>query len=297
MKQLKFFLLITVFVANIVNTATAREAQLFGATQWPAPCSASTRNAWDNMGDAWYDEITNTGFVIFGICLWGHCDKAYSRDYRKVNGDLNGDYFMEKLLFANGQDRNNNRLDEADAALIFTHGADVSNHWRGNMRQKDSNGDCYINADEELRVGDYDLEFLHLSSCNSLEDNQLGNAIKIFGYPNNQRRLHLLTGFHGCMWIGNSFIDDYSDFADDAFDMSIGAAWMQNMYRTNINGEHTQCPVAYAIGESSADCLDRLTTEQYDAVKADPSSVGAYCYYYYADCDPACEDAFGNAWN
>ncbi len=290
-------ILMTLLSTIMVNTAVALEAQLWGATEWPnSPCTGGARGYWDDMGDAWYDEITNTGFSIFGLCLWGHCDDAYSRDYRYVNGNLNADFFMETQLFPAGEDRHSNRVDEADAAMIFTHGADWNNAWHGLMRKKDSNGDCFLDSDTELRAGDYDLEFLHLSSCNSLDDNQISTAYQRFGYPDKKRKLHLLTGFHGCMWIGNSFVNDYRDFADDAFHMSIGLAWMQNMYRTNINGQYTQCPVAYAVGSTVDDCLNRLTTEQYDAVKSDPSTAGAYCYYYYANCDPDCEDAFGNAW-
>lgn len=270
------------------------EAQLYGITQWTSTCSGGTRNSWDNMGDAWYDEITDKGWEFFGVCVLGHCDDAYQRDRRWVNGSMDADIFMEQQLHSGGLDRT--YADDGDAVMIFTHGGDASNYWRGTMRYQDSNGDCNIEAEDELRLGDLDTEFLHLSSCSSLEDNQLANAIKVFGYPDTQRRLHLLTGFHGCMWIGSSFINDYRDFANDAFDMSVGLAWMLNMYRTNIGEDKvTQCPVAYAVGKDSADCINRLTTEQYDSVKSDPEA-NTYCYYYYANCDPACEDAFGNAW-
>ena len=294
------FFITTLCLVITPETVTAREAQLFGITQWTSTCPGGTRNAWDNMGNAWYNEITDTGFNFFGLCIGGHCGDAYTRDYRMVNGSMKGDYFTERALFSHGQDSNSNRIDSADAALIFTHGNDVADFWVGLMREKDGNNDCYINAQTELRIGDYDTEFLHLSSCKSLEDNQLGKAYQLFGHPSNQRRLHLLTGFHGCMWIGNSLISDYEDFADDAFDMSVGLAWMQNMYRTDIvdsaGVKHTQCPIAYSVGSDFSDCLNRLTTERYKNVKPDPSSVGAYCYYYYNDCDPACEDTFGNAW-
>ena len=296
MKKIYLFsFIVPVFMLTLVDVVLAREAQLYGMTQWTSTCSGGTRNAWDNMGDAWYNEITDPGFELLGLCLWGHCSDSFSKDRRKVNGTWDADLLMEQQLFAPGQDRT--YIDEGDAIMIFTHGADLSNYWGGLMRFKDSNNDCFINAEDELRVGDYDAEYLHLSSCNSLDDNQISNAYNIFGNPSTQRRLHLVTGFHGCMWIGNSFINDYKDFADDAFNMSIGLAWMHNMYRTGINGSNTQCPVAYAVGSNVSDCINRLTTERYDNIKSDPTNVGAYCYYYYPDCDPACEDAFGNAWN
>lgn len=83
---------------------------------------------------------------------------------------------------------------------------------------------------------------------------------------------------------------EYEDFADDAFDISIGLAWMENMHRD-------QCPIAYAVGADSNDCFDRLTHERYNNVYSDPESIGYYCYYYYPGCDPDCESAFGNDWN
>lgn len=296
MKKLYFIsFILPLFMLIFAGVVQAREAQLYGMTQWTTTCPGGTRNAWDNMGDAWYNEITNTGISMFGYCIWGHCSDAFSKDRRLVNGTWDADYLIEQQLFTPGADRS--YIDEGDAALIFTHGADLSNYWGGVMRYKDSNNDCFINAEDELRVGDYDLEFLHLSSCSSLEDNQIATAYKLSGHPSNQRRLHLVTGFHGCMWIGNSFISDYKDFADDAFNLSIGLSWMHNMYRTGINNEHTQCPIALAVGSNASDCINRLTTERYNNIKNDPSSVGAYCYYYYPDCDPACEDTFGNAWD
>lgn len=288
-------LLIPALSAVYSGGLQAWEAQLYGMTQWTSTCPGGARSAWDNMGDAWYDEITNKGFNFFGIYLFGHGSDAFSRDRRMVDGYMDADIFTEQLLFAGGQDRS--YADEGDAVMIFTHGGDWNNHWHGLMRAKDSNGDCYLDADSELRMGDFDAEFLHLSSCHSLDDNHIPYLRDIFGYPENQRRLHLVTGFHGCMWIGNSLISDYRDFADDAFDMSIGLAWMLNMYRTGITADnYVQCPVAYAVGANASDCINRLTTERYDNIKSDPSSASTYCYYYYANCDPACEDAFGNAW-
>lgn len=301
MKAREFMLLTMLFVlaATGVNQVQAAggtyEAQLYAITQWTDTCYGGSRSWWDDMGDAWYDEITDSGFSwsFFGIdlCFWGHCDDYFTRDRRWVNGGMSGDEFTEENSFVCGTDRT--YPDEGDAVMIATHGGDDGEYWRGLMRYKDCNNDCYINGRDELRVGDFDTEFLHLSSCHSLDDNMIGRAYRQFG----SLRLHQLHGFHGCMWIGSSMVNDYEDFAEDAFDTSIASSWMENMYRENINGQYTQCPVAYGVGTTANECLSRLANERYNNVYSDPSDVGYYCYYYYSECDPACESAFGSDWD
>lgn len=277
--------------------AERREAHMYAITTWDSDCGGSNRSWWDDMCDAWYDEITYVGFEFFGWCWWGHCDEAYSRDRRMVNGSINNAKFTDPDMSGCGQDWQ--YVDDADAAMICTHGGDDGGYWRGSMRTDDGCDDCRAEARDELRVGDVDLEFLHLSSCHSMDDNMVGNMWRVFQDPNdspaNGRRLHQLDGFHGCMWIGSSFVSDYEDFAEDAFDMSIRDAWIDNMYRTGINAEnYVQCPVAYAVGRDSSDCFNRLHNERYDNVYSDPSSIGYACWTYYVNCDPACEDAWGS---
>ncbi|HOV85242.1 MAG TPA: DUF6345 domain-containing protein [Syntrophobacteraceae bacterium] len=272
------------------------DAHLYAITQWTTTCSAGARDLWDDMGKAWYNEVTNSGFSFFGWCLWGHCDDYYNAARQWVDGAMSAAPFTDRTLFpAWGQDTS--YVDIADAAMICTHGGDDGGYWRGKMRNTDGNGDCYINANTELRVGDWDLEFLHLSSCHSLDDNMIPNAYRVFSRAGSSRILHQLDGFHGCMWIGSSFIADYEDFADDAFDIPIGLSWMLNMYRTNVNGQWTQCPIAYAVGSSADDCINRLTGERYNNVYSDPSAVNYYCYYYYPNCAPDCETPFGQDWS
>jgi len=294
MKRILFILALWAIISITTCKSYALEAKMFAITNWTSTCSAGSRSYWDDMCDAWYDEITNCGFKFFGWCVWGHCDSCFSRDGSWVNGYMSPAPFADPSLVSWGLDEY--YLDEADAAIICLHGGDNNGRWRGKTRYK-SSGDCYINAIDEMTVGDWDLEFLHLSSCHSMDDNMIGEAWKYFSRSGSSRVLHQVDGFHGCMWIGSSFVSDYEDFADDAFDMNIGLAWMENMYRGNINGQYTQCPIAYAVGANANDCFNRLFNEQYDNVYSDPSSVGYFCYYYYPGCHPACESAFGSDWN
>ena len=148
-------------------SARALEAKMYAITTWDAGCNGGARAAWDDMADAWYDEITDSGFSFFGWCLWGHCGDAYSRDGRRVNGNIVNSMFADVSRVTWGNDTSH--LDEADAALIATHGADSASRWQGTMRVNEAGGgDCSVRNDE-MEIGDSDLEFLHLSSCNSMD--------------------------------------------------------------------------------------------------------------------------------
>jgi hypothetical protein len=202
------------------------------------------------MADAWYDEVTNSGFSLFGWCLWGHCGDAYSRDGRQVNGAMVNSMSADRGVVSWGND--SAHVDEADAALVAWHGSESGNVYQGSMRVNEAGaGDCTLRRDE-MRVGNWDLEFLHVSSCQSMDDNQWASWWQAFGGA------HQIDGFHGLMWIGSGLAGDYSDFADDAFDETIADAWLDNLYRPDISGSDDQCPVAYAVGASSADTWSRI---------------------------------------
>ena len=262
----------------------ALEAKMYAITIWNAGCSGGQRDAWDDMVQAWYDEITDAGTSVFGICLWGHCGEAFTRDGSLVNSTNRNSRFADSSLVSFGVDSSN--LDEADAAMIGTHGADSAGVWVGSMRVDEAGaGDCNLRRDE-MELGDTDLEFLHLSSCNSMDANQWsGSWWRAF------RGLHQVDGFHGFMWIGNGLIGNYENFADDAFDGSIADAWLDNHYVVDISGSDDQCPVAYAVGANQADAINRLHTERYDNVFGDPTAVAWWQVTYVGGCDPANETA------
>lgn len=261
--------------------AEAQEAKVYAVTTWNAGCSGGTRDAWDDMADAWYDEVTDSGFSLFGWCLWGHCDEAYSRDGRLVNGGMVNSMFADASEVAFGND--SAHVDEADAALVAWHGAESGNVYLGSMRVNElGSGDCTLRRDE-MELGDWDLEFLHLSSCQSMDDNQWSTWWQAFGGA------HQVDGFHGLMWIGSGLVGDYGDFADDAFDTTIADAWLDNMYRPDISGSDDQCPVAYAVGANSADTWSRIGSERYSHVLSDPTNIGYWGVVFIGGCDPAAE--------
>lgn len=266
-------LLSTACVLSAPSNASALEAQVYAITKWDDDCSGSTRRAWDNYADNWYDDITNTASSPSG-----HGSRAYSRDRRKVNGNIADSWFVDAESYSWGND--DTYLDEGDAAIVCTHGGESDGRWYGKMRINESgSGDCYAKQGN-MSFGDHDLEFLHLSSCNSMDDNQWSDD-----WHESFDGLHLVTGFHGLMYISSFYVNDYEHFSDDAFDVSIADSWVDNLYRRNANLFDDQCPVSYGVGSSESNLWTRMDHEQYDNVYSDPT-VSWWGVVYIDGCDP-----------
>jgi len=198
-----------------------------------------------------------------------------------VNGYIVNSHFADGTVVSWGND--DGRLDDGDAVLVAWHGSESGNVYQGSLRvDQIGGGDCTLRRDEML-IGNTDLEFLHLSSCNSMDDNQWASWWQAFGGA------HQVDGFHGLMWIGSSMVSDYSDFASDAFSTTIANAWVDNMYRANISGTDDQCPVAYAVGRNSDDTWSRIGSERYNHVLSDPRTIGYWGVIFIGGCDPANE--------
>ena len=85
--------------------ASARfEAKMYAVTVWNAGCAGSTRSTWDDMVDAWYDEITDAGFSIFDWCVSGHCDDAFAADGAAVDGSIANSWFADASVVSFGND-------------------------------------------------------------------------------------------------------------------------------------------------------------------------------------------------
>lgn len=261
-------LLLTTTVAPPQVLANHLEAKMYGVTRWDGGCSGSTRDSWDNMADAWYDEM--------GDSSW------YFKKFSLTNGNIINSKFADATKVAWGAD--SGFLDDADAAILFWHGAESGDIYRGSMRVDESgSGDCKINQNE-MELGDQDLEFLALSSCQSMDDNQWKEWWKSF------KGLHQLDGFHGLMWISSGRVSDYRNFAEDAFDDNIADAWLDNLYDTNIGDDNVdQCPVAYGVGNGNTDLWNRMDHERYDNIFSDPTTHTRWGATYIIGCDPAAE--------
>jgi len=226
-------------------------------------CGGGDRS-WSEMLGNWYFGMTFFGFHN-GTRFW-------------VDGDFN-----------------RSLLCDPDTGL-----SDCKDYKYGLMRKLAADGkDCNITAPDapgngQLFLGDVEAEFFHMSSCNSMNDNNMPNTWRFFedpvDSPGNGRRLHQATGFHGMMGIGSGYDVDYLLFSMSAQFASIKDAWMDTMYHPEM--ANVKCPVAYAVGTSKNNCFTRIDHESYHNVYSDPSAINYYCYYYYDKCDPASQGPF-----
>ncbi|MGH1539487.1 MAG: hypothetical protein ACRBHB_03610 [Arenicella sp.] len=288
-------LLATTLLLTAVS-ANAMEVKVFAIGDFvpssSGGCGGGDRSHWPTMVDHWYDEMGSQGHL---------------KDGQYTNGSMTIRRFCDPDWNNSCQDAS--YADEADAFMLATHGSDSGDHWAGTMRD-DWSGHCVLDgggSSDEMWVGDFDAEFIHLSSCYSADDDNL-SGIRNAMYdpvdtPNNNRRAHQWDGFHGIMWIGGSFDDDYEDFADDAHSIAMSSSWVNNHYDSTVDCAaydpfnwfgtcQEQCPVAYSIGASEADALNRLNYERYNNVYSDPSGHSAWAYRYVVGCDSVGETSF-----
>lgn len=260
--------------------ADHKEAVVRAISKWNAGCDGGQRDSWDDMARAWYDEITDDDGSP-----WGHGSKAWTRDGFYHNGDIVDSDFTDPDVVSWGRDYLADRADECDVMMVALHGGNASdNRWTGRVRVNESgDGNCdTYQGHIVLGEAGSDLEFLHLSSCFSMDQEDW--------WPNwssTFKGVHQIDGFHGIMWISGWRCDDYEDFADDAFDVSIAEAWYDNLYDTDIgDGNWDQCPVARGAGTSQANLWSRMDNEEYDNVFSDPTNPTWHGVIYIAGCDP-----------
>jgi len=260
------------------------EGKMYVITDWISECSGNDVDAWAEMLDGWYDHVNDYGKVF--------------KDGRMVNGDMNAAIFCDPDTHSDCSDHT--RADDADALMIGLHGGDRGSYWGGLMRRTGPNGVCraegaYSGAPAGtplVRLGDKDVEYFHMSSCESMNDEHWSNTRRMMydsDSSSNGARAHIATGFHGLMWISSGRDDDYEDFALDAH-FAMAWAWTEHLYDDDIGDDDVeQCPVAMSIGPNLDNCLARLNSEAYLLTQSDPTSSSYYCAMYYDGCDPAAE--------
>ncbi|MBN1818082.1 MAG: thrombospondin type 3 repeat-containing protein [Sedimentisphaerales bacterium] len=251
-------------------------------TTWNSSCSGNNVEAWDNMVRGWYDDITNPWPTPIG-----HWDRAWWKDGFYHNGNIVDSGFADPSLVSWGRDYlDDTGIDEPDALMVALHGG-VSDdgRWFGRVRVDESgSGNC--NAYQGHMELDLDLEFLHLSSCNSMNRPVWwGN-----GWSSSFKRVRQIDGFHGWMWISTSFTGRYKDFADDSFDSGgIAMAWMDNLYINNVSGSDDECPCARGVGATESDLWNRMFHEQYDWQADSDPTPNVHGIIYIRNCDPSGE--------
>jgi hypothetical protein len=266
----------SVAAAQGVPPWSEREASFRAITIWNAGCSGGQRDSWDDMAYAWYFQMG------YPITPWGVNPNVWSYAGGKTNGTIVDSDFTDPGIVSWGRDDVGIRVDNVDAHMICTHGSldNEGKRWVGLMRKDESGpGNCW--SWQGHMDYDHDVEFVHISSCYGMS-----RATWWDGWTDSFTRVHQIDGFHGLMWIGQSRISEYDDFAEDSFFCPIAYSWLDNMYVPNIKDSDDQCPVVRGAGLSANGLWTRMSNEQYDYVYSDPVNPGHHGVYYISRCDP-----------
>ncbi len=274
------------------------EALVQVITKWDGGCctwdpvaetGCSNLSAFDNLTKKWYDEITNSRAHS------GALDRdGFYQDGNVVNSD-----FADSTVFSPwGDDDTHDGIDDADVSMFAGHGADANGlRWNAAMRRDESSpgaADCDL-WQNEIIVGDDDLEILHLYSCESMNRESWWPE-----WSSSLNGAHQITGFHGLSWVSILHKGRFRNLADDGFDLSIAEAWIDNFYDTNLRGgadygRVDQCPVVRGVGTSDRNASHRLNHEEYDN-RGNFTDLGfgssrRHIARYIKGCDPADESA------
>jgi hypothetical protein len=235
-------------------------------TKWDGDCSGAQRDWWDDMCMAWRKKMGNLGFgqnwENFSLVRVGK--------------------FADPAILNWGID--NSRIDANDAGLICTHGSFDADGWKGSMHTSD-HGDCKLNT-AEMRLGKASggrLRFYQMSSCQSI---QWERRLEWFGTA--AGGVHVIAGFHGLMFIGSQYVDEYEDLAADGTNSTgVGKAWVNDMHHVDhwYNSYKTICPVAMGFGNTAQRSTDVLN-ERYKSKWADTAANWTTSRYI-SGCDPS----------
>ncbi len=281
-------------LSTALSTALALKVDMYAIGNWsggnciPGDTGAD-RGSWPGMASAWYDMMGAFGHLRTG---------------KFVDGNMTVRRFCDSSI-PGCQD--NVYLDWPDAAIVAAHGWDDGNRW-GFLMRNSALGTCaaVMGNGGNVRVGDGNLKILHASSCLSLNDNYFSGMREAMRETGTLKGLHLMTGFHGVMWISGSFNGDYAATAMSGHVQGVARAWTTSHYKSNqfscaaydpFNWFGTcqdQCPTAMTVGATPGNALNRLLNERYNNTAAfgPPNGRAYYAWMGYPGCDPVAENAF-----
>lgn len=268
--QKRFVLLCALLFAWLLGTLPTEAQQWAGSsaiTTWNGSCNGPTRIFWDTMCSAWRQEMGSHGWTQW----W--------RNYDFVQGNRYADSAIKWW----GIDNTGMGMDWNDAGLMCLHGGWGSGRWTGTLHDKDPEGSCAASSNK-MRLGPNSggwLRFMHLSSCNSMRHDQLNQW---FGAA---AGVHVVTGFHGTMYIGPQYVWEYSDLADEGMSSrGVGKAWVDDMTHLHwvYNFGKNICAVSVAFGANPAAALNGQN-ETYNGHWAHPTPSFGNSRWY-SGCDP-----------
>jgi hypothetical protein len=288
-----------VALSTALSAALALKVDMYAIGNWSGGNCApgdtdANRSSWPGMASAWYDWMGNLGHAKTG---------------KFVDGNMTVRRFCDSSLKPGGC-QDHIYVDWPDAAIVAVHGYNASNGWGGLMRNT-ALGTCSsimggTSINRNMAVGDNNLKFLHASSCLSLNDSYFSNMRASMMKSGANKGLHVMTGFHGLMWISSSFNGDYAATAINGHAQSVAKAWTNSHYKSNSLGCagydpfnwfgtcQDQCPSAMTIGHTGGNALNRLLNERYNnsAAFGSPLNRNYYAWMGYPGCDPVGENAF-----
>lgn len=235
---------------------------------------------------AWYDEITDSD----------RHGNALEKDGFYQNGSVVNSDFADAVAYSWGADDEGDGIDDSDIAMFSTHGSDPNgSRWSGEVRVNESgSGDCVIEQ-EELILGNDDLEIFFLMSCETMNEESWWPE-----WSDSFEGIHQIEGFHGLYVTCSGYEGRFRDLGDDGFDIGVADAFIDNLYDGNTpgSGSFDQCPVARSVGTSKSNASSRLSNEEYDnrGNYSDlPSGTSRYhIVRYIKGCDPEDEGPLPN---
>ena len=255
------------------ESSHASSARSSSITVW-GDCGGGTRDWWDDMCMKWRKTMGSKGW------------SQWWRNYELVTIER----YVDPDLASWGGDKYN--IDAGDAAVICTHGSSSpTTGWSGTMHHR-SNGECGLDSNQMLigpNNGNGNLRFLHLSSCNS---GRFDHRLNWFGPAS--ARVHVITGFHGYMYIGSQYVDEYGDLANRGFGTGVGKVWMEEMYHEDhwYNSYANICPMSFGFGDTQS-AGQNAQNERYNSDWSDKAANWMNTRYYQG-CDPSGGSALPN---
>ena len=258
-------------------------------TNWDSDCSGENREEWNEMLGGWYSDITNGSLPLppYFFTDINHGMDAYWPDARLKDGyNVDSDFTDSSIVSWGNDTQDDAGIDEADVCMVGMHGLLDAKRWKGRVRV-DEKGEGSCGAWQGEIYIDADLEYLHLSSCYSMQQETWYNWNDSYG------KLHQVDGFHGLNWIGKGLRDDYEGFSYDSFHTAIASSWIDNMHlrswgtsdKKKKSVYYEQCPCVHASGSSEKDMWDRMERERYDYVYDHPEPT-EFGVIYIVGCDP-----------
>ena len=259
------------------SLSTKRDTSIHWITNWPGTGNLC-KHYQNQQGDIvapieYFDEMSK---------YWQNQMKSEGWRKNKNYGNDNvwSSDFIEDELISGGKDHK--YFDVSQAAVITTHGGADDHTWYGALRKDTDGFGCYITS-ENMRLGEPaggiygknpgKLDFMHLVSCNSANENKRFNH-----WENAFQGIHFITGFNNVTrvsWWNNDDLEEFAYWAhDQRFSRWIGGGtwwkanemsyeWLDNMLHWNWIGDDDTCPVAMTVGKDKNDALKRLYNEKY----------------------------------